>query len=428
MAGARSGPPADVAEPADVAPRGPVVLSEPDLRAFYDPAGRHRHEPLPVLLDQVAATRVPFTLAPLGPLAGHEVILAEALHACLGPQACRAGTRPGDAGADGEGRIDASAVLPVAPRRQQAIAAAVDRYATAVAAAVLEVADDLAVDLLRLQDRVRGLLGEHRHAIPGRLVLAGRVLAAVAHEGVVRRSGRDYYCHPDEVASILSAAWRRQARSETDPRLLVGRFLAYCHDGFEDTLDPVGSYLSELPVIVSPRVVLAVLRSLAVPDAMEIARVLLLMTRTEATDGSRMDYLDYLDRGIAEGNAYFVLTKAGDVHHNLTIEPEDIDPADRRAPARYAKRELYRRAANRLREAGDDHDHDIAWTVHTTFAVRASEFRPSLRTDTASVRQVAAAVRDQLVGRLRPAAPEVPTRTAAPPGRAADHTLPAMTS
>lgn len=397
---ARPGPLADVADPADVADvaypavgarSGVVLLSEPDLRAFYDPAGRHQRDPLTALLDRIAATRVPFTLAPLGRLTGHEVLLAEALHACLGPQPHHAGSRPGDD--PGGSGLDAGVVLPVPPRRQHAIAAAVDRYAAAVAAAVLAVADELAGDLHRLRGRIAGPAGRRTRSIPGRLVLAGRVLAAVAHEGVVRRSGRDYYSHPDEVASILSAAWRRQAQPESDPRILVGRFLAYCHDGFEDSLDPVGSYLSDLPVIVSPRVVLAVLQELAVPDAAEIARVLLLMTRTRATDGSRMDYLDYLDRGIAEGNAYFLLTKAGDVHHNLTIEPENIDPRDRRAPARYAKRELYRRAATRLRDAADDHNHDIAWTIHTTFAVQPTEISSSQRTDPASVERLAAAVR-----------------------------------
>jgi hypothetical protein len=149
-------------------------------------------------------------------------------------------------------------------------------------------------------------------------------------------------------------------------------------------------------VIVSPRVARAVLEHLGVPEAAEAARVLLLMTRTRATDGSRMDYLDYLDRGIAEGAAYFLLTKAGDVHHNLSIDPEEIDPTDRRAPARYEKRELYRRAADRLRGAADSHDHRVAWAIHTTFAVSAAEVRPSLRSDAASVQRLAAAVRDKV--------------------------------
>jgi hypothetical protein len=360
------------------------VLSERDLRAFYDPAGRRARRPVRDLLDHVAATRVPFVLPPIGRLSGAEVVLAEALHAGLGT-------------GSGIRRDDAGVVLPILPGRDRSIAAAVDRYADAVAAAVLDVADDLACDLHRLRQRIAGL---HGPAGSERLVLAGRVLAAVAHDGAVRRSGRDYYSHPDEVASILSAAWRRQARPEHDPHLQVGRFLAYCHDGFEDALDPHGSYLSELPVIVSPRVARAVLERLGVPDAAEVARVLLLLTRTRATDGSRMDYLDYVDRGIAEGAAYFVLIKAGDVHHNLSIEPEEIDPADRRAPARYEKRELYRSAANRLRGAADSHDHRVAWTIHTTFAVRAAELRPSLRSDTASVRRLAAAVREK----VRPAA------------------------
>jgi hypothetical protein len=308
------------------------------------------------------------------------VILAEALHAGLQGDPDRSGGEPG-------------VVLPVPVWRQRAIAAAVHGYAESVATAVLDVADDLAGDLHRLRRRITGL--QHQD-VPERIVLAGRVLAAVAHDGAVRRSGRDYYRHPDEVAAILGAAWRRQAVPEQDPRLPVGEFLAYCHDGFEDALDPVGSYLSELPVILSPLVARTVLERLGVPDAAGIARVLLLLTRTRAIDGSRMDYLDYLERGIAEGGAYFVLTKAGDVHHNLSIEPDDIDPDDRRAPARYEKRELYRSAANRLRGAADSHDGSVAWTIHSAFTVRPAELRPSLCSDTASVRRLAAAVRERV--------------------------------
>jgi hypothetical protein len=341
---------------------------------------------------------VPFVSPPVGRLSGYEVILAEAIHACLGTHSAgAAAAAPAPHHALSAQRADI--VLPIPPRRQRAIAAAVDDYADTVAAAVLEVADDLGRDLRRLRERITGL---DQPGGPERLVLAGRVLAAVAHDGVVRHSGRGYYCHPDEVASILSAAWRRQAHPEQDPRLQIGRFLAYCHDGFEDSLDPLGSYLSELPVIVSPRVARAVLEHLAVPDAAEVARVLLLLTRTKAVDGSRMDYLDYLDRGIAEGGAYFVLTKAGDVHHNLSIEPEDIDPADQHAPTRYEKRELYRSAAHRLRAAADGHDHGIAWTIHTTFTVRPAELRPSLRSDTASVHRLAAAVREKVRCACRP--------------------------
>jgi hypothetical protein len=369
-----------------------IAVSERDLRAFYDPAGRRACQSADILLDAVAATRVPFGLPPVGRLSGYEVILAEATHAGLG-------TRPADPAAVVPAPHHAvsahrgGVVLPIPPGRQHAIAAAVDDYADTVASAVLEVADELGHDLRRLRERIAG---PDRPGGPERLVLAGRVLAAVAHDGVLRRSGRDYYCHLDEVASILAAAWRRQGYPEHDPRLQIGRFLAYCHDGFEDSLDPLSSYLSELPVIVSPRVARAVLEHLAVPEAAELARVLLLLSRTKAVDGSRMDYLDYLERGIAEGGAYFVLTKAADVHHNLSIEPEDIDPADQRAPTRYEKRERYRSAAIRLRGAADGHDHGIAWIIHTTFTVRPAELRPSLRSDTASVHRLATAVREKV--------------------------------
>lgn len=351
---------------------GGVRVAEGDLRTFYDPAGRAGGRAVRDLLEDVAGTRAPSVLPGAGRLTGHEVTLAEALHACLATD-----------GPDG-------VPLPVTPARQRAIAGAVDRQAETVAAAVTEVAGELERRWRRLRLRARGVVASSEH-----LVFAGRVLAAVAHDGAVRRNGRDYYSHPDEVAAILAAAWPRGGRTPHGVRLDVGRFLAYCHDAFEDTLDPVGGYLGR-PLFVSPRVILAVLDRLAVPDAAALTRVMLLMTRTRATDGSRMTYLEHIERGIREGGSYFLLTKAGDIHHNLTIEAEHVDPQDRRAEARHRKRALYRLAADRLRDAADLGDHDTARAVHGTFAVCRTDLPPSPRTARGHLGHIAATVRDRL--------------------------------
>jgi hypothetical protein len=343
-------------------PGGPRI-SEADLRAFYDPAGHWTDRPVQVLLDDVAGTRASPVLPGAGRLSGYEVVLAEALHACLGTDA-RAGVG-----------------LPVPPRRRRAVTRAVVRQTGAVAEAVTGLAGELA------RSRWRRPRARHRDE---RLVFAGRVLAAVAHDGVVRRNGRAYFTHPDEVAAILTAAWPDPGH----PRLQIARFLAYCHDTFEETLDPVGAYLGR-PVVVSPRVALAVLRRLGVPDAAAVARVLLLMTRTTATSGGRTPYLEHVERGIREGGGLFLVTKTGDVHHNLTIEPERLDPDDPRAPARHRKRSLYRQAVTRLQDAADADDPGTARVVRGILTVRRSDLPASPRSGGAHLHHLATAARDR---------------------------------
>lgn len=347
------------------------TLSEPDLRAFYDPTGCHADETSDGFIDHVAATRRQVTVEQLGELNGYEVILAEGLHALL------------DGGS--------GSALPVSEDRQAAITDMVTEYADTVAHAVIEVADSLAEDTAQLQEMLRsGTVPP----VPDRVVLAGRVLAAVAHEGVVRRSGREYFMHPDEVASIITTAWQRQIKDDNE-RLDVARFLAYGHDGFEDTIDPYGAYLSEKPVIVSPLVAQRVLELLGVPDARAIGRILLLIAHTKDVQGKKMDYFEYLDRGVREGGSLFVLTKAPDIHHNLNIEPELIERGDRKARHRYEKREVYRAAADVMRIAAEGTDASTAWVVHSVFAVTSVDIMSTLKSDRVSIQDIAAAVRDK---------------------------------
>lgn len=352
------------------------TLSERDLREFYDPAGLRTAVPLGEFIDDVAATRRPFTLASVGELSGHEVILAEGLHALLD---------------GGEG-----VALPITADRQIAIADALARYAENVALSVIDVADGLASETAHLQGMLRtGTL----RPIPDRVVLAGRVLAAVAHEGGMRRSGRDFFMHPDEVATIVTTAWQRQMTADEDDRLDVVRFLAYGHDGFEDTIDPYGAYLSEKSVLISPLVARRVLEILGIPDARAIARVLLLMTRTKDVDGNKMEYFDYLHRGVREGGILFTLTKAPDIHHNLNIEPDMIERGDRKARAKYEKRETYRAAVDEMRLAGEQFDAATAWIVHSIFAVSPVDIMSTMKSDTVSLQEIAAAVRQKMAER-----------------------------
>lgn len=345
-------------------------LSERALREFYDPAAKRASDAFDIFLSWVASSRLSAMIGALSELTGHEVVLAEGIHALL----------------DGGDGVE----LPVPADRQRAIADAIARYADNVALSVIEVADGLAQDAVQLREKLLGS-GSLR-TFPGRVALAGRVLAAVAHEGGFRRSGRDFYMHPDEVASIVTTAWERQ-RSGEDGRLDVARFLAYAHDGFEDTIDPFGGYLSEKPALMSPFVAQRVLEILGVPDARAIARVLLLMTRTKDVAGNKMNYFDYLDRGIREGGSLFLLTKAPDIHHNLNIEPEMIARGDRTAHTMSEKRDMYREAADDMRTASEACDAATAWVVHSVFAVTPVDIHHTFKSDTLSIQEIAAAVR-----------------------------------
>jgi hypothetical protein len=328
-----------------------------DVRIFYDPTGKNGDEPLPEFLNRVASTRSEVNLPGLGPISGHEVIVAESTHALM----------------------DGAETLPVdlSEERRLRIRQATVRQAGRIALSVMDAADGLE----KKRDAVVAMRSNIRiPTLPPRLVVAGKVLAAVAHQHVRRRSGRPYYAHPDEVASIFSVAWRKQygMRSERMPQDLQGReglldtirFLSYAHDAYEDTIDTTGGYLAK-PVIVTPLVAEKILESQKVMDARSVARTLLFMARTKDVEGDRMSYRDYIASGAKRGGEYFLLTKAPDIRHNLTIEPDHIEPGDERSAKKLKKREQYSSAAVQVLRELDPYS--TSWLGHSVFTVTRQE-------------------------------------------------------
>lgn len=335
-----------------------VKLNEIELRAFYDPAGLHSNETSEDFFNRVAETRAPAVIAGLGRLAGHEIILAEGIHSLL---------------ADERG-IE----LPITLERQQAIDKAIGTHAGAVAMSVIEVADELIEDR---EQKIVKFPSIRWPTLPGRLATSGKVLAAVAHDGVFRRSGKNYYSHPDEVSSIISTAWYKwhpHSDPEEDAELAILRFLAYTHDAPEDSVDKYGKYVGDT-VVITPLVGKKILELLDVEYADEAAKALYYLMRTRDVEDNRMEYLDYTERGLSQPGKtglFFNLTKVADNHNNSNIDPEKIEIGDAKAHYKLRKKATYEDAAVQLLKAIDErHDATYAMIAHSVFQISVTEIR-----------------------------------------------------
>lgn len=328
------------------------LIFEDDIRHFYDPSHRLADIPFEGLLQNVASTRQPAYAPGLGKLAGHEIILVESIHAMID-----------------DGKTDQ---LPIKSERQTEIREAVSSYAGNIALSTVEAVDEIISDRKHRQDVMPHVKWS---PLPADVVVAGKVLAATAHDGQSRRNGRPYYTHPDDVASILTIAWSKQMPEERSDELDRYLFLAYLHDGYEDTIDPAGHYLSASPVVVSPFVAQRVLQHYdpTVPEA--VPRTLLYLTRTKDTAGHRMPYDAYTTRGIKYGQKLYIGTKAPDTQHNRNIEPEMIEPGDTKAQAKHRKREMYEAAALKLLHAANRYDEPFSLFISSVFAVTPAEVR-----------------------------------------------------
>lgn len=331
-------------------------LAMNDVRQFYDPTDQHAELPADQFVDWAASTRKARTVAGVGAVTAHEALLAEVTHALPLAQ-----------------EQDEVLLLPVAEARQRDVRSKVYEHAGRIAVSLLDTTDEIFGDW---DKRIKAVPEAQWQPLPSRLLVSGKVLAAVAHEKQFRRSGRDYFMHPDEVSSIIGIAWRKQGFPE-GPDLDLIRFLAYAHDGFEDTIDPHGKYL-ERPLFVSPLVAHELLCTQGVDkaEAEAAALTLLNMTRVRDVDDNRMEYLDYIKRGANErrnimSRRQFQLTKPPDVQHNLNIEPDKIQPGDTKTVEKYLKRAMYKNAAYLLRRASEDEAY--AYVVDSVFETTKAE-------------------------------------------------------
>lgn len=191
------------------------------------------------------------------------------------------------------------------------------------------------------------------------IVLAGKILSSAASQGARRRSGRDYYMHPHEVAQILRVATSRFSIDENELDRLL--FIAYCHDAFEDIV-PIssGTFLSaDTPI--TPLVVSETLKALGDHEHESMADTIMLLSKPVGPNG-KLAYSKYIQRGLADPR--FIVTKLADTQHNVVIEPNIAYENGAQSRRTSKKNAQYRQARETLLLSADSLDN----IVHTLMA------------------------------------------------------------
>lgn len=277
-------------------------VESPTLRALYDPSGQYDEVPDDLFYGRLAQIRPQAQLLGYGALHGCEIALADSIHLMVDtPTAVREGVDPDRA-------------------------AGIDRAIT--------FQTEKTVDLLgqiTLRNSIDGL--QFVDTFPdGTCDLAAldiRELAAIAHKGVKRRSGKEYLTHTEGTAAIVEAAWwQHHELDETSYRQLrVFKMLAYVHDAPEDTVDPRDSAYLARPTIASPFVIYKTLDRHEIAEAERVARGSVLLDNSRGLTGQKMPNGKYIGRMLDEGDQKEYLApvvKDADVCNNSRIEPEDL--------------------------------------------------------------------------------------------------------
>lgn len=284
------------------------VTLEPGIamREFY---AATPDAPIESLADKLAAVKREGVIHSLGKLAGRELIVAEGAHAGFFRQADD---------------------IPFEFDREEAglIIAGVQADAMAMAEAAVVTAEEMQAV------RDRNLLFKGFRPVPKR-VMGGMVLGAVAYNGMKRKSGRDYYEHPNEMVTCLRIAWRRWNRPDefliNQNVLEGGSFLFYLHDGWEDSYKKSTQTYLNHEVVISPLVGEYTLNLLGYGhQSQELSHANLLLTHPVGVDDDgrprKSPYDHYALRGLHARccSHWFALGKAVDNQHNRVIEPKIV--------------------------------------------------------------------------------------------------------
>lgn len=160
------------------------------------------------------------------------------------------------------------------------------------------------------------------------LLLAGMVVAAVAHRGQQRLNGEAFYTHPVSVATILGIAARGldDCKAKLSPlQLRLLQYRALNHDSFEDRIaekaDNGTSFLSGENLLASPLLHQRLLeRYVSKGDAVLVANDVYLLTKLRGYGGT-MENEAYMDR--LHGHIAAELVKIADTTHNRYIDPKE---------------------------------------------------------------------------------------------------------
>lgn len=326
----------------------------PSFRALYDPTNSLDDGSL---LELLKSTRQePVYVQGAGNLTGSPLLAAEGAHILMSPRAV------------------SDFLVDLNPAEVDTIFDGVERGAEEVANTVVQT-----VATIREQESSRAQTNIVKFAeLPSNITLAGMVLAAGVHKGI-RKSGRAYYTHPQEVAAILQVAWNKFKPSDQS-KLDELLFLAYVHDTFEEAFTQNGtSFLATPTVLVSPLIVKKTFEAFGSDTGLSAAHSLMLLTKPTTADGTPMPYMQYTERGNQDFN--FIMTKLADTHHNLRIEPKSSFSIDTDELGRIAsKKMLYSRTQSMLLRSGEETNNiDAIFMMHSILTVTRDEIRNQIR-------------------------------------------------
>lgn len=279
------------------------LVEAPTLRVLYDPSGQHKAVPDDVFYGTLAGMRPEAELHGFGTIHGNEVAFADSIHLMAPPPR--------------------AVINGVDPTRVVDIRQAIQLETRRTVGCLAVIAERHSIDGNQYADTFPDGKGD-------KALLAIRGLAMNAHDGIMRRNGKEYITHTEGTASVLEAAWWRH--NEKNPAsyqvLRLRKALAYVHDAPEDTIDPWGDYLG-LKTIASPRVIYQTLGyyGLSGKAALGVARATLLLDNSKGITGQKMPNVEYIDRMLEsddDKDPMAGVAKMADMCNNGRLDVEDV--------------------------------------------------------------------------------------------------------
>jgi hypothetical protein len=218
--------------------------------------------------------------------------------------------------------------------------------ATRASAFVVAQAIDIEAGLTRQRYAAETTAGSGTGArleLPSHTVLAGRILAAVAHEHHAnRRSGDPYFSHTEATAVITRIAMLRAGVSPADPGFDLVQFIGYNHDNPEKNMDERGAYVSD-PLHTTPLVAGMLLQKAGMPHGREAAMSTLDLAHQPDAEEGKLSYRTYNRRLIelpGPRGVFNIINKHADGRHNNKIDRETggKTPEDRQRTVRNHER------------------------------------------------------------------------------------------
>jgi|GEM_PF-5538841 len=248
-----------------------------DLYVIHDPTGllrdrvhkQHPGEATPKrFFDYLASKLYPEEVAALGPNGtGQEMIFMNAVHM----------------GLITEGLHE---MLGISEERATYLHAYVQKDTENAAEAVIRVSDFLDDGRNEPEfpddDRLR------------QIVRVGRVAAAIAHDGQIRRNKQPYYYHLERSATRMRIAWSKAMRIWQPDDLYAKQLVTYVHDAPEDGFNAILSQLASPRPFISPLVVekIALKQQFSERIAKSIGRAPFIMMREADVEDHKMHYVD----------------------------------------------------------------------------------------------------------------------------------------